>query len=169
MPERISPNIDDLTQQLAEQLATRRCRLVLAESCTGGLVSASLARVPGISDWLCGSAVTYRQATKSQWLGVLPTDLEQYTAVSQQVAEQMAAGVLSWTDEADVAASVTGYLGPSSPTGQDGLIFVGLCRRLPDRSSDSPHSIRHQLQCSPRIARQHEAAAFVLQSVLEYL
>ena len=163
------PNLDDLSRQLAHQLASLRLRLVLAESCTGGLVSASLARIPGISDWLCGSAVTYREATKSQWLGVASEDLKRYTAVSHQVAEKMATGALSCTREAELAAAVTGYLGPSSPAGMDGVIFVGVCRRSADRSPGPPHSIRHQLDQHDRIARQREAAAFVLQTVLEYL
>ncbi len=164
-----SPNLGGLSRQLAVKLASLRLRLVLAESCTGGLISASLARIPGISDWLCGSAVTYREATKSQWLGVASEDLRQFTAVSHQVAQKMALGALSCTREADLAAAVTGYLGPTSPAGLDGVIFVGLCRRSVDGSPAPPHSIRHQLDQLDRVARQSEAAAFVLQTVLEYL
>ena len=54
------------------QLSGRRRAnaLVLAESCTGGLAAAALATIPGISRWFCGSAVTYRDQTKIDWLAV---------------------------------------------------------------------------------------------------
>ncbi len=132
-------------------------------------MSASLAKIPGISDWLCGSAVTYREATKSQWLGVSSEDLASYTAVSEQVVQQMAVGVLAKTDEADLAASITGYLGPSAPQGRDGLIFVGLCRRNESDNTLSTHVLRHRLSQPGRVARQEEAAGFVLQAVLDFV
>lgn len=164
-----SPNLDELSRRLATKLETQHCRVVFAESCTGGLVSASLAQIPGISNWLCGSAVTYREATKSQWLSITPKDLASYTAVSEQIARKMAIGVLTVTDEADLAASVTGYLGPAAPEGSDGLVFVGLCRRQKDNQSLSVRVIRHQLSQPGRTARQREAACFVLQAVLDFV
>jgi PncC family amidohydrolase len=128
-----------------------------------------LAQIPGISNWLCGSAVTYRQATKSQWLSISPEDLARYTAVSEQIAQQMAVAVLRVTDEADLAASITGYLGPAAPEGLDGLIFVGLCRRQRNNESLSARVLRHQLSQPGRTPRQREAAAFVLQAVLDFV
>jgi nicotinamide mononucleotide (NMN) deamidase PncC len=93
--------------------------------------------------------------------------LAAFTAVSQQVAEQMARGVLQRTDEADLAASVTGYLGPSSPNRKDGLVFVGFCRRSHGESPLEVHSKQYQLTQPERSARQREAAALVLQTVLQ--
>ena len=55
---------------VATRLAERQERLVLAESCTGGLICATLATIPGISQWLCGSSVVYRETTKRDWLGI---------------------------------------------------------------------------------------------------
>ena len=54
--------------RLASLLKVLDVRVAFAESCTAGLVAASLARTPGISQWLCGSAVVYRDATKAAWL-----------------------------------------------------------------------------------------------------
>ena len=94
--------------RLVERLAENNVRVVFAESCTGGLVAATLAEVPGVSEFLCGSAVTYREDTKCEWLGVSADDIARHSAVSESVAGQMAIGVLERTPEADLAASITG-------------------------------------------------------------
>jgi PncC family amidohydrolase len=118
-------------QNLADLLGRRRLRIVFAESCTAGLVSATLARVPGISEWLCGSAVVYRLDTKHRWLGV-PEDLLQNPGpVSREVACAMAAGVLERTPEAELSAAITGHLGPHAPVELDGVIWMAVARRTP--------------------------------------
>lgn len=147
--------------QLANTLTERQLRVVLAESCTAGLASAALAQVPGISDWHCGSAVTYREGTKEAWLGVSAADIKQHTAVSDPVARQMAAGVLRETPEADFAASITGHLGPKAPAGFDGLAFIGIAHRQGE-SIDVLSVARVQLQSTDRVERQNEAAAMLL-------
>ena len=114
-----------LAKKLAEILFARSHRLVLAESCTCGAISAILGEIPGISHVFCGSAVTYQEETKSCWLEIEPQVFAEDTAVSSRVAEQMVSGVLRQTSHATVAASVTGHLGPNAPADQDGLIYVG--------------------------------------------
>ncbi len=158
-------------RQLAELLAGRGRRIVFAESCTAGLVAATLATQPGISQWLCGSAVTYRNDSKARWLSVSPSDLERYSAVSPQVASQMAAGVLRMTPEADLAFSVTGHLGPDAPPSLDGLIYIGCSLRDPERSPDARASEVSEIRLTAveRVARQHEAAAAVLRLAAERL
>ena len=158
----------EIAAQLAERLSERQLRVVFAESCTGGLVSAEMARVPGISEWLCGSAVTYRCATKSEWLDVSSADMESHTAVSEIVASQMAEGVLAKTSEAGLAISITGHLGPNAPQGFDGLVFVGVARLAPEGGADV-HVQRHILKETSRIERQSEAALLVIQAALSAL
>lgn len=153
-----------LTGQLVARLAERRRRLVLAESCTGGLISAELAKIPGVSEWLCGSAVTYRCDTKSRWLGVSPDDIETHTAVSEPVARQMAEGVLRSTPEASIAGSITGHLGPQAPAEFDGVVFIGIARR--DGDTIRCQVSRHQLKSLERQARQIEAAELVMRRLL---
>ena len=118
-----------LAVHVADLLKQSKARIVFAESCTAGLVSATLARVPGISEFHCGSAVVYRLATKTRWLGISEQLLNDPGPVSDEVARAMAEGVLTRTPEADLAVSITGHLGPNAPTDQDGLIFVGFARR----------------------------------------
>lgn len=151
-----------VTRSIAGRLAECELRVVLAESCTAGLASAMLARVPGISDFHCGSAVTYRNATKAAWLGVDERALDDPGPVSRIVAEQMAAGVLRKTPEADLGVSVTGHLGPNAPPELDGLAYAGLARRAAGEVQPlEVHELR--LQSTTRLSRQKEAALRVLQ------
>lgn len=163
----LKEELDKLAQSLAAVLCKRQIRVVFAESCTAGLVSATLARVPGISDWHCGSAVTYRDETKQAWLGVPLETITAHTAVSEPVAERMAVGVLGKTPEADFAAAVTGHLGPDAPPELDGVIYIGIARRDQAGAIRVVVVRRFQLSESSRVPRQEEAAGLVLQQLLE--
>ncbi len=124
-------------KEVQAALARHDEKLVLAESCTGGLVATLLTSLPGISDYFCGSAVVYRWDTKMKWLGVQPETLEKYTDVSCETAKEMAIGVLKQTPEAALAVSITGHLGPNAPPHQDGLICIGVAHRT-STDLDSP-------------------------------
>lgn len=155
-------------RQVARVLAERELRVVFAESCTAGLVSATLSEVAGISQWHCGSAVTYRDDTKSKWLGVKPSTLRRHSAVSETVARQMAVNVLGTTPEAHVSAAVTGHLGPEAPAGLDGVIFVAVARRV--AAAPKITSVKRiQLATDTRRRRQSEAAGLVFQQLLAAL
>ena len=154
-------------QRLADLLATQDRRVVFAESCTAGLIASSLARIVGISQYLCGSAVVYREAAKMQWLGVDGETIARHTAVSEPVARQMVEGVLRMTPEADVAASITGHLGPNAPDGFDGLVFIGIACR--DDAGVTVQVGRHLLQNTDRHSRQQEAAVLVVEQLIEQL
>ncbi len=131
------------------------------------MIASSLAQLAGISQYLCGSAVVYREETKIRWLGVSGEAITRHTAVSQTVARQMAEGVLRMTPEADLAASITGHLGPSAPDGFDGLVFIGIASRNSDAAESQVW--RHELQTTDRAARQQEAAVLVAEQLVEWL
>lgn len=141
--------IQAAARELFALLEARRIRLVSAESCTGGGFASALVGVPGVSQWFCGSAVTYRDDTKHRWLGVSASDLADpaITAVSETVARAMAAGVLERTPEADCALATTGHLGPDAPAGQDGLVYFGFASRATDVVEVRVH--RHVLEQPP--------------------
>ncbi len=157
---------EELVNGLAESLSRKQLKIVFAESCTGGLVSAALAGVPGISEWLCGSAVTYRSPTKVAWLGVDATQISEHSAVCGEVALQMALGVLEKTPEAELAISITGHLGPGAPEGMDGLVFIGIARRG-EKGKPVADVLRRELKAHGRLVRQREAASLVLLTALE--
>jgi len=157
-------------ERLANQLQGRNIKIVFAESCTGGLVSAVMARIPGISDLLCGSAVAYRNDTKAKWLGVPEELLLDPGPVSAEVARAMAEAVLRRTPEAAVAASVTGHLGPNAPEEQDGLIWVGVAHQAGPGGRITTTAQSHRLPKSEsRPQRQQSAARHVLNDTVESL
>ncbi|MEZ7814094.1 MAG: CinA family protein [Paracoccaceae bacterium] len=86
-------------------------RIATAESCTGGLVMATLTSVAGGSDVLEGGVVTYSNRMKLNILNISEETLDVFGAVSEQVALEMAVGVANLT-KADLCLSVTGIAGP---------------------------------------------------------
>lgn len=159
----------DAAQRLGAVLARRQTdRIVLAESCTAGLAAALLGQVPGISNWFCGSAVTYRQSTKIEWLGVASQTLESETAESLATTKEMASGVLGSTPEATLAAAITGHLGPDAPPEIDGRVYLAVAAR----NGDGQQIIATedvQLRCQTRIERQYESAVQMLQLLFAQL
>jgi len=148
--------------------ATNR-HVVFAESCTAGLVSSQLASFPGISQFHCGSLVTYRNRSKQDWLFVPAELLDDPGPVSDVVACAMATGALRRTHEADMAISVTGHLGPNAPAGFDGIIFIGVAMRRSTTSKRPPYASRHRLITTTRHQRQREAARLVLTTLCDVL
>lgn len=164
--------LERAADQVKTLLREKNRRIVFAESCTAGMVCATLSRTPGISEYLCGSSVVYREATKSAWLEVSSADLcdPSITAVSRQVAEAMAYNVLRKTPEAHLSASITGYLGPESAEEMDGIAFVGVALREPDGQILIKVSRKIELDDPPeRHSRQHNAAAQLLEITAEVL
>ncbi len=111
--------------ELRNQLQQHGHRLVMAESCTAGMIAAELGQIPGISEFFCGSMVVYRNDSKSLWLGIHPCELAdpEVGPVSAEVTQQLARAVLERTPEATVAGAITGHLGPNAPQGLDGMVF----------------------------------------------
>jgi nicotinamide-nucleotide amidase len=102
--------IDDLVARL---LAGRR--IATAESCTGGLLAARLTDRPGSSAYVAGGLVAYANEAKTDLLDVDSTLIQVHGAVSEPVAEAMAAGALRRFD-ADTAVAITGIAGPDGGT-----------------------------------------------------
>lgn len=139
-------DLNELARQLTDCLRTLGTRVVLAESCTAGLVSAALGQIPGVSEFHCGSAVVYRLDTKTRWLDVPAELLKNPGPVSDAVARAMATGVLRDTPEATWSAAITGHLGPQAPPDQDGLVFIAVARRTAEDRDVSVVSVaRHEL------------------------
>jgi len=124
-------SISTMARRVARLLKATGRKVVFAESCTGGLVSGSLTKIAGISEHHCGGVVVYRDNTKVAYLGIPRNLLVDPGPVSRPVAELMAQCVLQKTPEADIAASVTGHLGPGAPAKLDGLVFVAVATRKP--------------------------------------
>lgn len=104
-----------LASAVGELLRSRGLTFGLAESCTGGLVSELITRVPGSSDYFLGGVCSYANAVKSNVLGVGADTLGDFGAVSEPVARQMAEGARRVLD-CNVALAITGIAGPGGGT-----------------------------------------------------
>lgn len=116
--------------ELLERCRNARLKLVTAESCTAGLIAATLGAVPGASRVLERGFVTYSNEAKAEVLGV-PADLiASKGAVSAEVARAMAEGALKQS-RADLAVAVTGIAGPDGGSADKpvGLVHLAAARR----------------------------------------
>src|SRR6476619_2109281 len=96
---------------LLDLCRTKKLRVATAESCTGGLVAATLTEIPGSSDVVERGFVTYSNEAKQAMLGVPTALLDAFGAVSRETAEAMAQGALA-NSPAELAVSITGIAGP---------------------------------------------------------
>jgi nicotinamide-nucleotide amidase len=108
-------------------------RIAVAESCTGGLVSAALTEIPGSSDVFEAGYVTYANASKISQLKVSEDVIDTFGAVSVATAWAMARGALA-ASEADVAVAITGIAGPGggSPSKPVGTVVFARAEREAD-------------------------------------
>lgn len=150
-----------ISQALYESLKSRGERLVLAESCTGGAVAATLTRVSGISDYFCGSLVTYRPCCKRKWLGVDQDTIEAHTTESPEVACQMATGALEACEEATWSAGVVGHFSPDAPHSD---VFISVARRT-RKGKIKCKTITHAVKSTGRTEKQLETAEVVLTAI----
>lgn len=107
---------NNISQIIGNKLLEKKLKLVTAESCTAGLISATVAETSGSSKWLEGGFVVYTPETKNQFLGVSYDTIEKYDITSEEVAYEMAYGALENTYLANVAIAVTGVAGPGGGT-----------------------------------------------------
>lgn len=113
-----------------QALLTKKKKLALAESCTGGALSSAFVELPGASQYLLGSVVAYSNEWKESFLGVKKELLQEYGAVSREVVIAMVEGLFHATS-ADFAIATSGIAGPSGGTAEKpvGTLWVGWGKR----------------------------------------
>ena len=120
-----------IEQVIGDLLRARAWHLAAAESCTGGLLVARLTAVPGSSAYVAGGVVSYSNQLKIDLLGVDPGLLETHGAVSEPVAQAMAAGIRTRSG-AEVGIGITGLAGPDGGTEAKPVGTVALAIDTPD-------------------------------------
>ncbi|MCK5696785.1 MAG: CinA family protein [Gammaproteobacteria bacterium] len=108
-------SIEQTLNQLATICLAQHKKIATAESCTGGMVAQLITDCAGSSQWFDRGFVTYSNLSKEQMLKVDKALIEQWGAVSEQVAEAMAQGVL-YHSSADYSLAITGIAGPGGGT-----------------------------------------------------
>jgi PncC family amidohydrolase len=118
---------NSLQTQVGNLLHDHGLKLVLAESCTGGLLGSRITDVPGSSEYFLGSVVAYAYETKVTLLGVSWDTLNTKGAVSRETVLEMARGVRH-AMKADISMSVSGIAGPGGGTPEKpvGTTWIGL-------------------------------------------
>jgi nicotinamide-nucleotide amidase len=118
-------------QDVVKMSTALRETIVTAESCTAGALATLIADTPEAGDMFAGGFVTYAKACKEVLLGVPSNLLEQETAVSAEVALEMARGALRSCVVADIAVAVTCVGGPKADEDGNpvGLTHIAVCHR----------------------------------------
>jgi len=161
--------MDDVLADRAEQvLAANRAtgrRIAVAESCTGGMVSAALTDVAGASDVFDRGFVTYSNAAKTEMLGVSEDVLVTFGAVSIATAWAMAQGALA-RSHADVAVSITGIAGPGGGSDQKPVGTVVFARAVRGESPEVVVADTRQFGDLGRAEIRRQAALVALELLL---
>jgi nicotinamide-nucleotide amidase len=142
--------------------------LAVAESCTGGLVGSLLTDVAGSSDYYDRSVVTYSYDAKLTELAVSRESLDEYGAVSEPVARQMAAGVRD-TAGTNWGLSTTGIAGPTGGTPEKpvGTVYIGLAYAGAWESGGSYTTVSRHVFDGDRTQIKEQIARRALETVLE--
>jgi nicotinamide-nucleotide amidase len=121
---------ESLPETCARMLTDDHQTLAVAESCTGGMIADELVAIPGCSKFFLEGCVTYSDASKVSRLGVRQATLDQFGAVSEQCAREMAEG-MRLSSGADYALATTGYAGPDGGTEDNpiGTVYIALARQ----------------------------------------
>jgi nicotinamide-nucleotide amidase len=160
----MSESLINLSQQLGQQLQQKKWRVATAESCTGGGVAAAITLTPGSSAWFDCGIVSYSDQIKSKILGVSPSTLQRYGAVSEAVVCEMVQGVLALSG-ADIAVGISGIAGPSGGTAEKpvGTVWFACGRKGAD-----PKTIIKQFN-GDRHQIQRQAVIFALEGLIKVL
>ncbi|MDO5695270.1 MAG: nicotinamide-nucleotide amidohydrolase family protein [Eubacteriales bacterium] len=143
---------------LASLLMAQGMHITTAESCTGGLIAATLVDVNGMSECFDRGYITYADSAKEAMLGVNPDILKRYGAVSREVAIAMAEGALR-VSGADIALSATGIAGPSGGTKEKpvGLVYIACGIK------DAPTTVQELRLSGGRVENRHETVLHAFQ------
>jgi nicotinamide-nucleotide amidase len=156
-------DIVTLAQRVVDENRAAGRRVAVAESCTGGLVSAAVTEIAGSSAVLDRGFVTYSNESKHELLGVARDIIDTLGAVSVATAWAMAQGALR-NSEADVAVAISGIAGPEGGSEMKPVGTVVFARAL--RGSDEVNAEERRLDASSRAAVRHQAALVALELLL---
>lgn len=159
----LPPDIVALAERVIAENAAAGRTVAIAESCTGGLVSAALTEVAGSSAVLDRGFVTYSNESKREMLGVADDIIDTLGAVSVATAWAMAQGALRHS-RADVAVAISGIAGPAGGSDLKPVGTVVFARALRDKNEVEAEE--RQLEASSRSAVRHQAALVALELLL---
>jgi len=158
----------DHAQILAQLLLARGWKVALAESCTGGLVSATLTELSGSSEWFERGYITYSNQAKTECLGVPVELIESHGAVSEPVAKAMAQGAQR-NAGSNIGVSITGIAGPTGGTAEKPVGTVCFGWTIPNTSGEHVTTCQTKLFIGDRQAIRQQATEYALTGLLALL
>ena len=122
--------LNNQLKNLTTKLKKNKIKVAVAESCTGGLISYNLTKIPGASKFFMVGIVSYSNISKLDLLKVRKKILTKYGAVSAEICKEMCNNLLK-ISKTNIAISVTGIAGPDGGTKKKpiGLVYVGICSK----------------------------------------
>lgn len=152
-------------KQIASLLLKNALKLSIAESCTGGLLSSRLTDISGSSAFIFQNFITYANKAKEELLDVNHQTIEKYGVVSDEVAKEMASGLIKKYN-CNIAISTTGIAGPlgATETKPIGLIYIGIANNNIQKS--------YKFEANPLLYRRIMKYAFsnkALDLLLDFL
>ena len=122
--------LNNQLKNLTTKLKKNKIKVAVAESCTGGLISYNLTKIPGASKYFMMGIVSYSNISKRDLLKVRQKTLTKYGAVSAEICKEMCNNLLK-ISKTNIAISVTGIAGPDGGTKKKpiGLVYVGICSK----------------------------------------
>ena len=123
-------HLNNQLKKLTAKLKKNKIKVAVAESCTGGLISYNLTKIPGASKFFMVGIVSYSNISKRDLLKVRQKTLTKYGAVSAEICKEMCNNLLK-ISKTNIAISVTGIAGPDGGTKKKpiGLVYVGICSK----------------------------------------
>ncbi len=120
-------HLQNLSKKLLEACLDKNIKLLTAESCTGGLLSANITQVPGSSNVFLYGFICYSNESKRKFLNVSYKTINSYGAVSYETVKQMLAGLCNQAKSKTLTIAISGIAGPSKSESKPvGLVFIGV-------------------------------------------
>ena len=143
--ETIKQFIKESSATIGQLLIASQKTMSAAESCTGGMISASITGVAGSSAYYLGSVTSYAVSVKENVLHVPAETINKYGVVSEETAASMAKGILEITGS-DYAVSTTGIAGPggAEPNHPVGTVCIGIASQKNGKVSTKAYTILHE-------------------------
>jgi len=159
-----------LGEEIIKKALLQGVQIGTAESCTGGLIAKRITDISGSSEVFAGSIVSYSNEVKMARLGVEPKTLEQFGAVSEQTAREMAYGALTAL-AVDIAVSTTGIAGPDGASEDKpvGTVWIGIAHKSAKDNSSIENSATSFLFEGDREQIRAQASQEALKSLLYIL
>jgi nicotinamide-nucleotide amidase len=150
-----------LVNKVSDELKKHQVTIATAESCTGGLIAHSLTNVSGSSDYFDRGVICYSNTAKIELLGIRVQLLENFGAVSKQVAAAMAKAIQQ-RSQVDIGIATTGIAGPTGGTKDKpvGLVFIGI-------SAKDTVVVKEFLFSGNRLANKDSTCTAALELLLE--